>query len=94
MRVYANLLARHNIRVNSIHPSGVDTPMINNEHTRQWLAQLVAESGSPPDMGNALPVQVMQPDDIADAVAWLVSDQARYITGVALPVDAGFINKK
>jgi SDR family mycofactocin-dependent oxidoreductase len=94
MRVYANLLARHSIRVNSIHPSGVDTPMINNEFTRQWLAQLVAESDSPPDMGNALPVQVMQSDDIANAVAWLVSDQARYITGITLPVDAGFLNKK
>ncbi|BBX66375.1 3-ketoacyl-ACP reductase [Mycobacterium saskatchewanense] len=94
MRVYANLLAQHNIRVNSIHPSGVDTPMINNEFTRQWLAQLVAQSDSPPDMGNALPVQVLTPEDIANAVAWLVSDQARYITGVALPVDAGFLNKK
>ena len=93
MRVYANLLARHSIRVNSVHPSGVDTPMINNEFTRQWLADLIAESDSPPDMGNALPVQVLQPDDIANAVAWLVSDQARYITGVTLPVDAGFLNK-
>ena len=42
MRVYANLLAPQSIRVNSIHPSGVDTPMINNEFTRQWLADLVA----------------------------------------------------
>jgi len=94
MRVYANLLARHNIRVNSIHPSGVDTPMINNEFTRQWLAQLVSESDSPPNMGNALPVRIMQSDDIANAVAWLVSDQARYITGVALPVDAGCVNMR
>jgi len=93
MRVYANLLARHNIRVNSIHPSGVDTPMINNEFTRQWLADLVAQSDSPPDMGNAMPVEVLQADDIANAVAWLVSDQARYITGVTLPVDAGYLNK-
>ncbi len=93
MRVYANLLAKHNIRVNSIHPSGVDTLMINNEFTQQWLAHLVTDSDSPPDMGNALPVQVLQPDDIANAVAWLVSDQARYITGVTLPVDAGFLNK-
>ncbi len=67
--------------------------MINNEFTRQWLAELVAQSDSPPDMGNALPVEVMQPEDIANAVAWLVSDQARYITGVTLPVDAGFLNK-
>jgi SDR family mycofactocin-dependent oxidoreductase len=93
MRVYANLLARQNIRVNSIHPSGVDTPMINNEFTRQWLADLVAQSESPPDMGNAMPVEMLQADDIANAVAWLVSDQARYITGVTLPVDAGFLNK-
>jgi SDR family mycofactocin-dependent oxidoreductase len=93
MRVYANLLARHSIRVNSIHPSGVDTPMINNEFTRQWITRLIAESESPPDLGNALPVQVMQPEDIANAVAWLVSDQARYITGVTLPVDAGYLNK-
>jgi NAD(P)-dependent dehydrogenase (short-subunit alcohol dehydrogenase family) len=94
MRVYANLLARHNIRVNSIHPSGVDTPMINNEFTRRWLADLIGQSDSPPDMGNALPVQVLQPADIADAVAWLVSDQARYLTGVILPVDAGYLNKR
>jgi len=94
MRVYANLLAPHSIRVNSVHPAGVDTPMINNEFTRRWLAQLVAESASPPDMSNALPVQVLTPDDVANAVAWLVSDQARYITGITLPVDAGYLNKR
>lgn len=93
MRLYANLLARHNIRVNSVHPSGVDTPMINNEFTRQWLAELVA-AGMAQGTGNALPVQILQADDIADAVAWLVSDHARYITGVALPVDAGCVNKR
>jgi SDR family mycofactocin-dependent oxidoreductase len=94
MRIYANLLAQYNIRVNSVHPSGVDTPMINNEFTRQWLAQLITESDSPPDMGNALPVQILAPDDVANAVAWLVSDQARYVTGITLPVDAGFLNRR
>jgi SDR family mycofactocin-dependent oxidoreductase len=94
MRAYANHLAPHSIRVNSVHPAGVNTPMINNEFTRQWLEQMVAEAVSPPDMGNALPVQVLEPDDIAEAVAWLVSDAARYITGVTLPVDAGFVNKR
>jgi SDR family mycofactocin-dependent oxidoreductase len=92
MRVYANHLAPHSIRVNSIHPAGVDTPMINNEFIREWLGNLA--EASPQDMGNALPVQVLQPDDIANAVAWLVSDAARYITGVTLPVDAGFIVKR
>jgi len=93
MRVYANLLAKQNIRVNSIHPTGVETPMIDNDFTRGWLAKMATESDSPGSMGNALPVEVLQPEDIANAVAWLVSDQARYITGVTLPVDAGFLNK-
>ena len=89
MRVYANHLAPHSIRVNSIHPAGVDTPMINNEFTRQWLAKMVAESPSAPDMGNAMPVQVLTPDDIANAVAWLCSDESRYFTGSAMRIDAG-----
>jgi SDR family mycofactocin-dependent oxidoreductase len=93
MRVYANLLARQNIRVNSIHPSGVETPMINNEFTREWLAKMAAATDTPGAMGNAMPVEVLQAEDIANAVAWLVSDQARYVTGVTLPVDAGFLNK-
>jgi len=93
MRVYANLLAKQSIRVNSIHPTGVETPMINNEFTRGWLAAMAAGSDSAGGMGNALPVEVLQADDIANAVAWLVSDQAQYITGVTLPVDAGFLNK-
>ncbi|MGA5465163.1 mycofactocin-coupled SDR family oxidoreductase [Mycobacterium sp. NPDC050041] len=94
MRVYANLLASHSIRVNSVHPAGVDTPMIDNEFTRSWLEGLAQESKGGPDMGNALPVQTLQAEDIAAAVAWLVSDEARYITGVTLPVDAGFVNKR
>lgn len=92
MRVYANLLAQHSIRVNSVHPAGVDTPMINNEFIRKWLAEM--SSDRPVDMGNALPVEVVQSEDIANAVLWLVSDAARYVTGVTLPVDAGFLNKR
>jgi SDR family mycofactocin-dependent oxidoreductase len=94
MRSYANQLAPHSIRVNSIHPTGVNTPMINNEHTRQWLEQLIAESETPIDMGNAMPVDAVEPEDIAAAVAWLVSDEARYVTGITLPVDAGLANKR
>jgi len=41
-------------------------------------------------MQNALPIQILQPEDIANAVAWLVSDEAKFITGVQLPLDAGF----
>jgi len=41
-------------------------------------------------MQNALPVQILQPEDIADAVEWLVSEKAQYVTGICLPIDAGF----
>jgi NAD(P)-dependent dehydrogenase (short-subunit alcohol dehydrogenase family) len=70
MRVYANVLARHNIRVNSIHPSAVHTPMIDNEYTRRWASEL------PTNGSNALPVQMIAPEDIANAIVWLVSDAA------------------
>jgi SDR family mycofactocin-dependent oxidoreductase len=94
MRLYANHLAPHNIRVNSVHPTGVNTPMINNEHTRQWLEKITIESESPIDWGNAMPVDMVEAEDIAAAVAWLVSDEARYVTGITLPVDAGLVNKR
>ena len=89
MRVYANFLAPYSIRVNSVHPAGVNTPMIDNEFTRSWLDGIAQESQGGPDLGNALPVQALEPEDIANAVFWLVSDAARYVTGVTLPVDAG-----
>ena len=41
-------------------------------------------------MQNAVPIEIVQPEDITNAVAWLVSDEAKFITGVALPLDAGF----
>ncbi|BBX17311.1 SDR family mycofactocin-dependent oxidoreductase [Mycolicibacterium duvalii] len=94
MRVYANFLASHSIRVNSVHPAGVNTPMIDNEFTRSWLEGAAQEQQlGGPDMSNALPVQALEVEDIANAVFWLVSDAARYVTGVTLPVDAGFVNK-
>ncbi len=59
------------------------------------MAELAAQAaagngGSLSAMQNAMPVQILQPGDISDAIAFLVSDQARWITGVSLPVDAGF----
>ncbi|HEY5489701.1 MAG TPA: SDR family oxidoreductase [Gemmatimonadaceae bacterium] len=91
MRSYANNLAPHSIRVNSVHPTGVNTPMIVNDAMQEFLAQDPALSNA---LANALPIDVLQPVDISNAVAWLVSDDARYVTGVTLPVDAGFTNKK
>lgn len=87
MQVLALDLAPHSIRVNTIHPTGVLSGMTMNDA----MAKMV-EAGSPDllSMQNALPIEILQPDDIADAVEWLVSEKAKYVTGIALPIDAGF----
>jgi SDR family mycofactocin-dependent oxidoreductase len=84
-------LAEHSIRVNVIHPTGVASGMTMNpamarlqEEARAGGANTISA------MQNALPVDILQPSDISDTVAFLVSDQAKWITGVSLPVDAGF----
>ena len=91
MRSYANYLAPHRIRVNSVHPTGVNTPMVVNDIMQAFLASDPSLSQA---MANALPVDMVEPVDISNAILWLVSDDARYVTGVTLPVDAGFTNKK
>ena len=91
MRAYANYLAPHNIRVNSVHPTGVNTPMVVNDFMQAFLQ---ADPSMSQAMANALPVDMIEPVDVSNAIVWLVSDDARYITGVTLPVDAGFTNKK
>jgi len=91
MRTYANILAPHGIRVNSVHPTGVRTPMVINPIMEKFLA---ADPAMGEHMMNALPVDMLEPVDISHAVIWLVSDDARYVTGVTLPVDAGFTVKK
>jgi SDR family mycofactocin-dependent oxidoreductase len=86
MRALATELAPHSIRVNTVHPTGVDTPMLNNDYMTQFLEPERETKGN---LMNALPVEVLQPVDISNAILWLVSDAACYVTGVALPVDAG-----
>lgn len=90
MRSYANLLGPEGIRVNSVHPTGVNTPMVVNEAVGQWMATNPAAGNA---MANLLPVEMIEPVDISNAIVWLVSDEARYVTGVTLPVDAGFTVK-
>lgn len=98
MRTLALELAPHFIRVNSVHPTGVDTPMVQNDASMRLFlpdvenptAEQYAEV-----MGslNALPIPWVEPRDISNAVLFLASDEARYITGVTLPVDAGAVTK-
>lgn len=86
MRSLAIELAPHRIRVNCVLPGGVRTPMGTAEAMQRWL-------GAEPDASRALtallPVDLVEPEDVGAAVAWLASDAARLVTGVALPVDAG-----
>lgn len=87
MRSAAYAYAPHNIRVNSVHPTGVATPMIFNEHTANFFA---ANPDGGAMAGNLLPVPFVEPVDVTNAVLFLVGDSARYITGMTMPVDAGF----
>jgi SDR family mycofactocin-dependent oxidoreductase len=87
MQGWASQLAPHSIRVNTIHPSGVGTDMIMNEASLG-----LSQAGDPwlATQQNALPITLLEPKQIATAVAWLVSDDAAFITGTAWPLDAGF----
>jgi SDR family mycofactocin-dependent oxidoreductase len=98
MRTLALELAPQFIRVNSIHPTQVDTTMIQNEATwrlfRPDLEHPTQADFAPASQAvNALPIPWVDPVDISNAVLFLASDEARYITGVALPVDAGTVLK-
>jgi SDR family mycofactocin-dependent oxidoreductase len=88
MRALALELAPRSIRVNTVHPTGAATPMVLNEPMQSWIEENAAMAAS--GMQNALPVELIEASDVTNAILWLVSDKARYVTGVALPVDAGF----
>ncbi|WP_030661809.1 mycofactocin-coupled SDR family oxidoreductase [Streptomyces cellulosae] len=90
------------IRVNAVSPGNVDTPMIDNEFTRRlFLSHLehpgksdAQEPDSPYVRLHALPVPWVEAKDISNAVVFLASDDARFVTGTVLPVDAGYLVKK
>lgn len=90
MRTLANALAPYSIRVNTIHPTGVNTMMAVNPEMTAFL-EAYPEGG--PHLQNPMPVTMLEPEDISAAIAYLVSDDAKYVTGVTFPVDAGFCNK-
>jgi SDR family mycofactocin-dependent oxidoreductase len=98
MRTLALELAPDMIRVNSVHPTGVNTDMIQNSATYR-LFRPDLENPTADDMAgaaralNALPIPWVEPADISNAVLWLASDESRYVTGITLPVDAGSLVK-
>lgn len=90
MRHYATSLAEKNIRVNSVHPGGVATPMIINEA----MGSLVGEQ---PAFGEAqapkLSMPPMDPGEVTDAIVYLCGHSGRHLTGVTLPLDGGLTLK-
>jgi (+)-trans-carveol dehydrogenase len=98
MRTFAVELGQHSIRVNSVHPTNVNTPMFMNEGTMK-LFRPDLENPGPDDLAPAaqfmhvLPVGWVEPVDISNAVLFLASEEARYITGLTLTVDAGSMLK-
>lgn len=94
MQCLAHELAPHMIRVNTINPTMVFTPMIDNESAYRLFrpdldAPTLQHFAIPSQEGNLLPIPWVEAVDISNAVVWLASNEARYVTGVALPVDAG-----
>ncbi|ULN49576.1 mycofactocin-coupled SDR family oxidoreductase [Mycolicibacterium goodii] len=90
MKTWSFWLAPKNIRVNAVAPTGVNTPMVDNDVVREWLEKDPDAAGV---LANQMPIPVIEASDVSSAVAWLATDEARYVTGVALPVDAGFLIK-
>ena len=94
MRTFAVELGAQNIRVNSVHPTNVNTPLFMNDGTMR-LFRPDLENPGPDDMKvvgqlmHTLPIGWVEPEDIANAVLFLASDEARYVTGVTLPIDGG-----
>ena len=98
MRTLALELAPHRIRVNTVHPTGVATNMILNEATFRLFmpdAEHPTQEEAAPIFAstNALPVPWVEPVDISNAVLFLASDEARYVTGTELKIDAGYTIK-
>jgi (+)-trans-carveol dehydrogenase len=94
MKTLAQELAPHSIRVNTVNPTQVDTDMIQNESMYHLFCPDIenptrAEFGAASAATILLPVDWVESIDVSNALLFLASDEARYITGVALPIDAG-----
>lgn len=88
LRCYANIGAPHFVRVNSVAPTTVNTPMTTGlEEVVEQMPEFKAA------LTNAMPVFKVEPLDISNAVLWLASDDSRYVTGTVIPVDAGMVVK-
>jgi len=77
--------APHNVRVNCVCPAFTATPLVD-----AWLAQASDPDAARAEIAAEAPLgRIASPDEVAAAIVFLASDEARFITGVALPVDGG-----
>jgi NAD(P)-dependent dehydrogenase (short-subunit alcohol dehydrogenase family) len=90
MRTLANELAPIGVRVNAVCPGWVDTPMFDAQVEIAGLSRTEAVTRWAPDQ---LIERLVTPDEVSDAVLWLLSPSARMITGVALPIDGGMLER-
>jgi NAD(P)-dependent dehydrogenase (short-subunit alcohol dehydrogenase family) len=88
-------LAPHMIRVNTVHPCATNTPMIKNQYFDDWMEEHpdLSQGTLGLNLGNLMPVETNEPYDLSYAYVYLASDQARHVTGIRLPVDAGYLAK-
>lgn len=98
-KTLANELGQYRIRANCLLPTNVDTPMIHNPDVYALFRpdiegpvtkEQFIEAATPQ---NVIPIPYIEPIDISNAILWLASDEARYVTGVSLPIDAGAVIK-
>ncbi len=90
MRHFARSLAEKNIRVNTVHPGGVATPMVLNEALAEWAGEHPSFSAAQQPL---LQLPMMEPQDVSDLMVYLCGPSGRYMTGVAIPLDAGQTSK-
>ena len=88
-KAFAAELAKHNIRVNSVHPTGVNTPMGTGGMAQEIGAAIAGDERLGAMFMNMMPVDITQPEDVADTVLFLASDESKYITAHELAPDAG-----
>ena len=88
-KAFAAELGQHNIRVNSVHPTGVRTPMGSGSMQAELGAAIAGYGRLAAMFTNMLPVDITQPEDVADTVLFLASDESKFITAHEIAPDAG-----
>lgn len=89
-------LGAYSIRVNTVHPTGANTQMVVDKDTGEFYpgtTELASDDPATASKSNLLPVRLIEPSDVSSAIVWLCSDDGRYVTGAAIPVDAGLTQR-